>query len=493
MMPRLGRVCVLALATVGAVVSRPALAMSAMVDQAATLEENELRQGDKIIRLVKYDNQLFRRIEVSDLNGLAVGDQPLHGLLVCVEGKFSKPVPPNYFLLYGSESPFAYHPKQRGLITGLMKGDNVWVAGMGEKLPRGGGCYVQVQAVIRLGSDMSLFSKRFDYYREQGKWKRLLELGRWIENSGEQGTAVLEDSNRYRALRDKAFRQAVKIRQQEVPPGDAEGQYQLARMLMELFGRVGSLDAADHLLAAVAVKPDHEGATDMLVELGYVRYSGEWMTKDERDDRERKKRAALAARTAAENPNVKPDTTPDATEAKTPKVVESKELPVPERMRRIAELEMRIRMSVSGMKSVADEIGTESESVARRLVWIYANVGDTIGLEALLSAQSSEHTSVRKDVADALAGTGEFAVLSDVITGDKDEGVRSHAIDALASVGTKESAGRLVTVLQIVQGATRDKVVAALSDVTAQRFENNTQWLSWWQANRDEYKGPAER
>ena len=69
---------------------------------------------------------------------------------------------------------------------------------------------------------MSLFSKRFDYYREKGQWKRLLELGRWVERSGEQGTAVLEDSNRYRMLRDKAFRQAVKLRQQEIQPGDAE-------------------------------------------------------------------------------------------------------------------------------------------------------------------------------------------------------------------------------------------------------------------------------
>ena len=108
---------------------RAALAQG-LVDESAILQERELVHGDTVVRLVNFKGQLYRRIEPNDLGGLAVGDAPLHGLLVCVEGKFDRFVPPNVFRLVGSKSPLAIQAKQKIMVSGLMRGDNIWVAGM---------------------------------------------------------------------------------------------------------------------------------------------------------------------------------------------------------------------------------------------------------------------------------------------------------------------------------------------------------------------------
>jgi hypothetical protein len=463
-----------------------------MVDEEGELEENELVQGDTVVRLVKYRNQLFRRIEVSDLEGLTVGDTPLHGLMICIEGKFSKFTPPNVFNLIGSNSPLAISPKDKVLVTGLMRGDNIWIAGTAQKMKSGASCYAIIKAVKRLGNDMDLYRKRFDLYKASGKWERLIELGRWIEKSGEQlANARFEDSNKYRVLKDKACRQALQIHAEEIAPDDVDEHTELARMYVDLLGRPGRLSAVEHLLKAVMLDPTHGAATDMLTEYGYVKYKGSWITEVERQDRVREERARAQA-LAADTQQVKqPDGT--TTADTTPTEETRPTMGLKQRLRMIQELEERMRSDLNVYGSIADSIAKEEDAIACTVVWIYANTGGTVGLDGLLKGLNSKSEVVRKDIADALAGSGELADLSDVIRTDRSDGVRAYAVSAMASVGTKDSTDRLVGILVSVNDTTRKAVVNELVALTGQKLESNADWRAWWQGHEGSFKGPRER
>ena len=168
------------------------------------------------------------------------------------------------------------------------------------------------------------------------------------------------------------------------------------------------------------------------------------------------------------------------------------------RMHRLDAYETRARLSSTSMRSVADAIALEGpgkaqdEAVARQLVWIFANVGGADGLEALGKALESDHLSVRQDVADALAASGELQDLADIIMSDKDESVRKHAVGSMACVGTKESTGELMSLLGKVDAPVRSVVVAELKSATGQAFDTNVEWNAWWHQNSSTFEGQAE-
>lgn len=458
-------------------------ASAGVPDGLAALKENEMVYEGKVVRLVNYEGTLYRRIELDDLRGLAVGDTPLHGLDVCVEGKFDRMSAGGIFRMIGSDRQFAVPEAERGKIAGLMRGDNLWVGGRAQRIQGEASCYVIVRAVVRLGSDDELFRQRFELYRKEGNWKRLVELGRWIEASGEQAAGDrFEDFDRYRVLKDKAYRQALGIREQELGRDDAEGHYQLARSYIELLGRAGRPAAVEKLRRAVAIDPDHAGAAELLRDLGYVKYGARWVTEAERQELERAERPGPAGPPGGETPAA-----PEAEPAGGRPAIEK--LSLVERLRKLAALELQARTGPAGLAAATGGISREDERVARRLVWILANTGGTAGLDGLLRALRSPSSEVRKDVAGALAFLGEVSELAEIVQRDEEVSVREEALGALADCGTREAVDRLVELLGSPDAGLRERVESELARVTGQKHSGAEAWQGWWKANRSAFKG----
>jgi hypothetical protein len=440
------------------------------------------------IRLVKYGGQLYRRIEARDLLKLAIGDTPLHGLLVCVEGKFDRLVAPGVFGLMGSDRQFVV--TDRSLISGLLRGDNVWVGGRAQRLPKETSCYLAVTAVVRLKPDFELFSERFARYSRRGKWERLLELGRWIETAGKEGGSRFEDFDRYRALRDRAYRKALNIREEEIDPDEALAHFEVARMYLDLLGRAGRLAAGDHLKRAAELDPADSNTTDLLREIGYSFYKGRWVTAVEREMLQRKEKLASERQgeTGLEGPGPEEGKAPSAAEVS-----------LAERQRLVGEIERTCRSGKHGVAEVVerrmDRVLERDPAVARRLVWFLVNTGGVAGLEGLLKALGSASREVRKDVADALAWSGHVEDLADIVKSDRDGEVRLHAVSALSRAaeggGAREAVDEMVDCLGSDDEAVVGRLAEELGRLTGQSLPDPAAWRDWWSENRETFEFPA--
>lgn len=464
--------------------------LAASADDISALKEHEIVQEGNVVRLVNYGGTLYRRINLADLRGLAVGDTPLHGMDVCVEGKFDRMLEPGILRLLGSDRQFLLPEAIRGQLAGIMRGDNVWIGGRAQRLQGEPSCYVIVRALVRLGPDEDVFRYRFEVYRKEGNWKKLIELGRWIESSGELAASDrFEDPDRYRALRDKAYRQALGILEQELPPDDADAHYRLARMYNDLLGRMGRLPAVEKLRRAVTIDPSHAGAAELLRNLGYVKYKGQWITEAERLELEQAEKASPQEQ-EAQQPKEAVAVAPELTAEPPPRM---DRLSLGDRVRRLASLEAEAQKGLAGLASATARIASEDERIARRLVWILANIGGTAGLDGLLRALRSPSSEVRKDVAGALAFLGELSDLAELVLQDKDPSVREEALLALADCGTREAVDRLVELLDTLDAALRGKAEAELARITSQKLSGAEAWKAWWKANRSSFKGRAIR
>lgn len=476
--------CLLALAGV-------ALPAAAQVPSggAALLEEHEIERDGKIVRYVKHLGQLYRKIKPGQLRLIALPEGPLHGMRVCVEGKFSKLIDANTFQLIGSDRRFV--ALNRNIVVGIMHGDNIWLGGQAKRIPRAASCYMRVHHVVRLPRDLKLFNQRFAKCVQEKNWRKLLDLGEWIVVSGERARGVrLQAPGRYRVLKDKAFREAIKIRKRGLDPDDAEGWGDLARMYLELLGRAGRLPAIECLRRAyerraVAEDSTNEKTKELFVELGYRFADGQWLPKVEYEERQAEKLRLLAVELAGGTK----EGTPDGTEVE---AAPSRDFTLRERIWGLLKVERTIRINSSGLVGAVERLKGEDDAVARWVVWVLANTGDISGWTLLLENVASLSAAIRGDVADALAWREDLDALDDLIREERDPEVISHAVDALASVDPQKSMDTLVSLLSFENQRTRSRVNAALRSLTGKSHSGAAAWSSWWEDNRDTFRAPAE-
>jgi len=469
------------------------LALTGFADPAAgqgpgdaEFTTRDIEQGGQSYTLVSYrGGRDRRRIEVSDLRGVVVGIAQLSELPVCVEGKFDRPLKEKIFKLMGSDRQFLVADGAR--IAGLMSGDNLWIGGVARLMPGGQSCYVAVESIVTLGSDVDLFNERCARYARAKKWRRLLALARWIETSGKlvESTTVV-DKNLYNLLKNRALHQALRIRGKELAPQDVDGRFDLARMYRELLGRAGDLRAAELLRRVMELDPGHERAAEELGAMGYVTHNGAWMTRAEHADVLEKERREREAARAAVTPGedvvaVEPDGTQPVKLATTG------------RMLRLLEVDLEARSGDDALLALAAGLPDEDEPVARRIVWLLANTGGEVGPEGLLRGLRSRSADVRKDVADAFAWCGCVPDLAEMIPEEPEAEVRSHAVSALGGIRTRESVKALVKLLDIDDVGTRERVGEALARSTGRTNSDPDAWRRWWEENREgfEFPGPT--
>jgi len=473
----LGLAGLLALAALPAVSVRPARAQGVR-GGASALVEREVPYERGTITIVTYRGKPYRRINVSALRGLMVGSARLQGLPVCVEGKFDRYVPPNIQLM-GSDREM--YVTNRSLLGGLIGGQNIWVAGVAEKKRREASCRLKVEAIVRLKDDTDLFRGRYNRYSKAGNWKRLLELGEWIQESGKLVASTRTDIYQYQSDRKRAVREALRIRVKLLDPADANGRCEVARMYMDLLGRGDVHKAVDLLLRAIVLDPRHKRAAELLRELGYVWYDGSWMTKEQRDVLKRKKAEELAAA----GTGVKTD--PASTKTTKP----GEKLSTSKRIIQLLDVERLARSGPGGLKTVAERLLGADEAVARRIVWILANSDATAEPGALWRGRDSKSVAVRKDTADALAWSRRVRDLSLMISSQKTAEVREHAIAALGGLGTSECVATLVSLVSIDNDAARSRIAAELKRLTRVDLAGPEAWAKWWNEKKDGFKVPA--
>lgn len=449
----------------------------------AQFTETTIERGGRSYTLVSYrKGRGRRRIEASDLLGLTVGNAQLDELPVCIEGKFDRPLNTKVFRLMGSDRQFAVADAAR--IAGLMSGENLWVGGVARLMRGGAACYVAVDEIVILKGDVDLFKERLSRYTRAKDGQRLLALGRWIETNGKLvKSTIVVDNDLYASLRNRAFRQALRVLEKELAADDVEARFELARMYRELLGRTGDLKAAGHLRRIVKLDPGHEKAIEALSSLGYVIYKDRWMTWAEREELKKEALAERAAELAAARHG-------ETVVMVTPYGIAPKGLATTGRIRRLLEVERKARSGDDALLALAAGLRDEDEPVARRLVWILANTGGETGPEALLGGLQSRSIAVRKDVADALAWCGCVMDLAGMIPGEKEAVVRSHAVSALGSVRTNESVAALIDLLAIDDIGTRARVGEELALTTGQAISDPDVWRLWWEENRDGFEVP---
>ncbi|MHC4249548.1 MAG: hypothetical protein ACYS9X_10520 [Planctomycetota bacterium] len=450
----------------------------------AEFKERDIERGGESYTLVSYKGgRGYRRIEVSDLRGTSVGNTQLDEVPVCVEGKFDRPLKANVFRLMGSDRQFVV--ADGALTAGIMSGENLWIGGVAKPVPGGASCYVVVEELVMLKEDVDLFNERCARYARARNWRKLLALGRWIETNGKlvESTTMI-DRKIYSTLRDRAYRQALRLREKELAPDDVETRFEVAKMYRQLLDRTGDLRAAEQLRRVMELDPGHKQAAGMLEAMGYVAHKGRWMTRTERAEVLRKEQAEReAARIAATSGGNDTAVGPNGT---TPKA-----LATTGRIRRLLEVDRKARSGADALLALAAGLPKEDDTVARRLVWILANAGGDVGLDGLLGGLQSRSAAVRKDVADALAWCGCVRDLAGMIPGEKQAEVRSHAVSALGSMRTRKSVGALVDLLAIDDVGTRARVGEELARATGQKITGADAWRRWWERNRDGFEEPG--
>ena len=331
--------------------------------------------------------------------------------------------------------------------------------------------------------DPDLFRDRYNRYSKAGNWERLLELGRWIQENGKLVANRLEDINQYDSDRKRAVREALRIRGKLLDPADANGHYEVARMYIDLLERGDVRKAIDLLLRAIDLDPRHKGASESLRELGYVRYEGRWVSREQRDAREREK-TRIAAATGEDSGTTGSTSGGD---------VRGKALSTSERIALLLEVERKARSGPGGLKTVAERLPGADEAVARRIVWILANSGATADPRALSTGLRSNSVAVRKDVADAFAWSRRLDDLSLMIRSEKTAEVLEHAIAALGGLGTRECVGTLVSLLSVDNDPARSHIAAELRRLTRVDLAGPEAWARWWNEKKDSFKVPAPK
>ena len=444
----------------------------------ADFTEREVERPGETYTLVSYkDGRRYRRIAISALRDVAVGNTQLSELPVCVEGKFEGLVSNNVLKLMGSDRKLVVVDSAR--VAGLLSKENLWIAGVAKPIPGGGSCYVAVSEIVTLKEDDELFRERLEKHKRARDWKKLIALGHWIKANHKliESTTVI-DGDVYDRMRDNAFRQALSVRSRGLAADDVEGRFEIAQMYRTLLK--DNRSAVAHLRRVLKLDPGHKATTEILRSMGYVLHEGDWMTLAQRAENIRERQGT----------GIKPDNGNGPDKPPPP----PQQQPIARgRMRRLIEIDRKARHGAEEITALAARLHSEEdEVVARRLVWVLANTGGAAGLDGLLGGMRSERAEVRRDVADALAWCGCIQDLVTMVRSEEKVDVRSHAVAALGSVRTRKSVEGLVALLDVKDVSTRSRVREELVGATGQTISDPGAWRTWWEGNRDGFKEPPD-
>ncbi len=424
--------------------------------------------GGKYVTFYRYKDRSFEKKKIEGLRTVS-----LAGKNVCFEGKFGEIGRRDSFALMGSKREFVF--RDRKLVARIMRGDNVWVAGEAKKYRSKSECYLNVLFVVKLKDDGALFEERFEKFRRAKNWRRLWDLGDWIEDMGKiSPSGNLQTFDRYRQLARRAYRQSLIGQAEQLAANDAEGYFRIAVKLLEI--KESQREAIRYLRKSVGIDPDHAKAGERLSGFGFIRYKDLWMTKTEKDRFvvQEKKEAERRRQAAAEA-----------------KAREDARLAMLRRNRDALlhdNLELVRLGTEAGLTSVAKLLGEiEDEPLARGLLFEIANSTEPAAVRAFLRAQESPGEGVRMDAADALAWRGDSAALIGSMVGAEGNSakVRLHAVDALVSMGDASAVNALMGASEVKDKEVREKVFSALTGLTGEAHPDGERWLLWWKANKD--------
>jgi len=437
------------------------------------LEAVEMRLGkDKYITVYRYGGRTYEKIDPEKLRSAA-----LAGKLVCVEGKFGN-VSGSRFTLMTTSIQFL--PRNRKAVANILRGDNVWVSGEVKRQRSRAECYLLVDHVVKLKDDFALFEERYSKYKKEKNWRKLWELGKWIEATGKINVAnKYRGFERYKEYSRRAYRQSLVLRAESLSSKDAEGFYGIAVKLFDIEG--SKRDGIRYLRKAVEIDPDHVKAGERLKGYGFLRHKDQWVTKtmldrikqQEKLDEEKRKREEAER-----------------------KRKEAARLAMMRRNREVLlyDLYQKTRLGTEqGLTETAKYLGDHEDDVlCRAVLFEVTNANEPQAVDGFLKAAGNPSAEVRCDLADALAWRGDDhsrgLVVSMIGSDSNPAKVRIHAVEALVWMGGKGAVESLMGLVAEESAEVRKKVFAGLTALTGKAHKDADEWTDWWNSNRDDFE-----
>jgi len=460
------------------------------------LTKLDMNMEGRPVPFFRYKGNLLRLISTAELQKTTFNKKR-----VCLEVKFKK-LDDKKLQVYNSDALLRIETKLK-ILKELISGDNIWVVGEVRRFPNKERCYLVVENILKMKPDSELFEERFKNYVAKKQWRRLLNLGKWIGELGEQSAhgVTFKNYDKYNAMKKKAYRKGLAIAETSVPPNDMEGYYEIGVNYLTLLSEKNK--AYKMFMKVVTQKPSHKGAVSKLRSLGYVRYKGKWMTVKEKEQKEGEERIAkelarMAAEKKAQEDAAKKN--PDNPATKKPAFAK---LNAQERLSVLIHLATRptSEPETDEMKKTRKNLFAliMDEKEARtsiKQIWLLANMNTKLSTKAIgwLSSSAASH-EVRKDAANALAkkdNTMALSFLKEAVYKAEASAMRLHFIGAIGNMKEKglsiPAFIEFLGALPVIDKKAAKKALESLKKITGNNFNSQEEWRAWWQMNEAGYK-----
>ncbi len=458
-----------------ALLSAGAFLLLAGAAASGEFQVREIKVGEKIITVMIFQGQSYRRITFDDLT-----DAKLTGQLVCVEGKMES-TGTGVVHLYGTDHRFAYSVPD--MFKKYSPGDNVWLGGRLEKSGRELG--FKVSTAVKLKSDLALFEERFKAATEVGEWRRLIDLAEWISKSKEYNTKIAyDDHRRYRTCKARAISKACACAERTFKDENARGYADLAYELIRL--GADQETAFNYLRRAARIDPELQKATSKLAEAGFVRYRGLWVTKAEKKQKETKEKEWLRRRVVEDR---------QREERRTQTAISS----AINYAKDVAELESA--MAPLKGKEAAERLASSIERaagprLARRALFLSAALAPEVQTKPIVVAARSADPQVRCAALELASTRRDLAarnVILEAARTDTSEEVTAKGCGLLAAAADADALAALVELVGSEPEFRVRAAVEALRDATNEDRFTEAEWKLWWKRNKASFPaGPKK-
>jgi len=450
------------------------LGLSALPAAAAAGEDPEpsqIRIENQVVTVYTFRGQSYRYAEPDGL-----GDAALAGQLVCLEGKLRE-IRGSEFSLHGTERKLQLGTGE--VLKGFSPGDNLWVGG------RAGAGGLTAQVAVKLKSDLALFDERFAAAAKEKSWEKMLDLAGWIGRAATYNSNItIDEHRRYRACRDRAVTEASAAAEAVFGDADAGGYSRLALRLLDL--GIEREVAWRYFRKAAAIDPEQETASRKLSEAGLLRWHGQWLTREQKEEREGEelRRVARARELAAAREQRR------AEEAASGAAVYSREAAeVESALAALPAADAATRLASTLERASSPRLG-------RRTIFLAAALPAKLQGAPLAAALRSGEPEVRAAALELAATRSDLAgrkLLAEAAAGDSSDEVVALACKLLATAGDEDALEKLVELVASDKDFRARAAVEALQKITAQDRWTAVEWRLWWKKNKSAYPtGPKE-
>ncbi len=444
---------------------------------AGQFQVREIKVGEKRITVMIFRGQSYRKIEVGDLS-----DMRLAGQLVCLEGKL-KSAGAKGARLFGTDRVFKYSSPE--LFRKLVPGDNVWVGGRVSR--KGTKLEFLISVTVKLKTDLELFEERFKAAGAAGDWKRLLELASWIAKSKDYNPKIAFDEHRrYRTCKARAISKACVSAERAFKDEDAVGYTRLAAELLHL--GASRETAYGYLRRAAKIDPDQESAAKRLAAAGFLKWHGQWVTREAKKELEiaeqkRLRQKLLSAR------------------AREARRGDAAVLGGKNHARDVIEMELTLASIKADESSarLASEIERASgPRLGRRALALAAALPVKMQAKPVAAALRSSEPQIRIAALELVACRKDLAArkaLVQLAAADSSAEVTEIACAQLAKAGDVQALATLIGMVRVVKGKEfRSRAaVDSLRKATGQDRYTEAEWGIWWTTNKSSYPpGPSK-